>query len=1565
MRKNIYIFILLLIAPPIFAQKAKQVANHVPNRLIVKLKPRIANHGLVGMNTQQIATLFKSSMNFKEVVPVFSQDTPSSVFANYYEIELKNESIQSASKRLYDSKLVEYIEPISYYESLSPPFIPNDPFYMRGLLWGHTKASVPQAWELSKGDSNIVIGIIDSYVNTKHPEFRGQMKYNHKERYGIRNYDDDGNGFVDDSLGFDFAEGNNEISHWHGTAVAGIAAAKVNNGVGVAGVGFNSRFMPIKVASARVANQRLEILSINVIRAIRYAADNGCKIINLSLGGNTSFSQLEQDVINYATNKGALVIAAAGNDVGEFNFYPASYENVLSVAASDINDRNIGSNSDFIDLLAPGKDIWTTDIYDTPNDYVSHSGSSFATPFVAGAAGLVMARFPNFTPLQVAEQLRATADDVYQVSGNSAFSEKLGRGRVNVLKAVQDRNIAQSVRAKNAKFTNKFGEYAFYDDTVALVCDFVNYLKPSSSALKATLSSSSPYVTVIKNTVKIGALSMMDSLNNGKEPFLIYIKPQTPPSATIKFRIGFEDGSYLDYQYLNITTSPNYLDIYFNDFSLTAAADGRMGMVNEVVSDGIGIVYKGRQVLKDAGLMISTSPSKVANSVLINQTTRANDFRAVRNIKFIDKDLQSLTASTTFNETNKIGVEITQTIKGRINQPHQQYVLVDYSITNQSGAMIDSLSVGLFADWNIEGGISNFANWDEKNKFGYIFQENVKTYLGIKIFEENSQQYAIDKFSTINPVTWSDGFSDAEKSMTLNNALQNQAGYLTSGSDVAHVVSTKIRQLGQGQKRKITFALLAGSSVEDLRKAAAQAQIMSNPNSPKGKVPTVPTVLCRDEKMYIKPSNGSKFRLYESNNLREPKVEGKEFAVSLADTSKVFYISNIDSVVESNLLKYQFKVHQAKANFKAIDSLNIVDSSVVHFENKSIKAVKWSWDFGDGTKTDTTANPKHEFTSVGSYKVTLMITDSIGCEASFTKAIKIVRMARSPLPVISQSEIAACRTEPILIEPFNGKNFRFYTSFPLVSPVWSGKTFTLTDLNVKNVYITSMDSAFESKPVVIAIKRGNLRADFDYSPKADTITNNLITFKDISTTSLSVNKWEWNFGDGSPINFTKNPSHRFNKQGIYKVFLRVTDFSGCSDTISKFFRVGNKSPKPTISNQVVCKGATATLQPENGTKFNFYISLPLSKPVHTGASYSFAPLSTRQLYITTADSVIESDYQPVNIEVNEPFANFETASEVLLYRANNISLFQDLSKNAVSWQWNFGDSSPLSVVKNPTHQYKKEGEYVVTLFIRDTYGCMATVSKKIKVINRAKPPQLSGITICKNETVVLQPTGGKKFRFYDTYPSSLVLFTGAVWDLGKVSQSKTYYVTCIDSLHESEATKAEVKVAEINADFEFKFAGQSAFAGDTIYFHPKSENAIVWEWFLGDGTSSYRNIPFRIYKNAGTYGVTLNIGNATGCTASMTKVLTVREKTIILPDIKVFLYPNPTEGEIKVQVSSAKLTPVYIELYNAIGQRLDVRTQDMIKDEIYRYSLVGREKGVYMLRFTFEGETFIRKVIYQ
>ncbi|MCU0390755.1 MAG: PKD domain-containing protein [Thermoflexibacter sp.] len=1566
----VYLFFIFLFFPfSIFSQSLKLPQRYVSNRLIVKVRTSTKTPTA---RTESTEVLLKNYMGLAQVNHVFSENikvqklTPLFAFENYFEVEIfPHEDITQAMQRLQAQEWVEYVEPLTYFQTLSPPFMPNDKFFVEGRQWGLEKAKVPQAWEISKGDTNVVIGIIDDYLWLDHPEFAGQLKYNHRERYGKKGIDDDGNGFVDDSLGYDFAQQNFKISGWHGTAVAGVAAAKVNNQIGIAGVGFNTRIMPIKVKPEILFPRLPEPTSLDVAKAIKYAADNGCRIINISLGSTDWYSKFLQETINYATLvKNSLVIAAAGNERREENIFPASYEHVLSVAASDENDAHIGSRSNFIDILAPGKNIWTTNI---PNDlYVLHEGSSYAAPFVAGAAGLIMAKFPNMTALQVAEQLRVTADNVYELQANAPFKEKLGKGRINVWRALQE-NIAMSVRAHQPLFTNRFGNYAFQNDTVSLSCNFVNYLKPSSNNLKAILSSTSPYVQIIKNTIQIGKLGTLDSISQAN--FLIYLNPNTPRGEPIKFRIGFEDDNYSDYQYFTLNTTDYYLDISINNFSLSSAANGRIGLVNQENTEGIGIEFLNNQILKEAGLMIGTAPSKVINSIFSNATSKSNDFSPIQPIKLIQKDFHNIKTSAIFDDKGKIGLEIEQIIRGKKNKPHQNYVLIDYNIKNQSEQDLDSLYVGLYADWEMGGGSYNLADWDKEDNFGYIYQENSKTYAGIKAIGGEYQYYPLEKLYNDGQINITDGFSEAEKFITLSNGLKRtQAGYNINSANVAHVVGVKINKFAQNQIKKVTFILLSGNSVEELRQSLKKAESLLNPLSSLSPRPILPQTLCWSDTMYVKPTNTKNLNIYSKDNFKEPLRTVSELKLALADTAKTFYLSNADSVIESDLIAYSFKAHKPKANFTSIDSLNIADSNVIYFRDKSFKAIKWKWDFGDNSPLDTLPAPIHRFAKIGNYKVTLTIIDSLGCLASVTKLIKVVRLVRSPVPTLPLYEIYACRTEKVTLAPQNGQLFKFYTTFPAQRAIHSGKTFTINDLSIKKIFITGIDSAFESLPIEINITRGDLKADFNYSPKADTIVNDQISFIDLSKGSLGVSIWEWDFGDGSPKRYERNPNHRYKAQGTYRVRLKVSDYSNCSDTISKVFRVGRKGQTPIVSDQVVCQGNSTVITPSNGGTFNFYNALPLTTPIYKGKSLLLNNLSENlTLYITNADSIVESDYQRVIITVNTPQADFYAPDEILLYRANNTVIVQDRSINAESWIWDMGDGSPKLFSQNVNYLYKKQGEYTITLTIKNKFGCTASKSKKIKIINRSNPPQIKDIRICENSPVILSPSGGTLFKFYETYPSSLVLHTGNNWDIGKLTSSKTYFVTCIDSLHESEATKVEVKVEQISSDFEaVNSEGKTTlFAGDTIFFKPKITNALFYQWYFGDGASSNQNKPFYIYPNAGVYSVYLFARHDIGCTAEGRQSITIKPKSMIPPNVKVYLYPNPTEGEVKLEVNSAKLTQVYIEIYNLLGQKVGVLEEKMIKDEVYTLNLVGRDKGVYLIKISIDNEQIIKKIVYR
>lgn len=304
---------------------------------------------------------------------------------------------------------------------------PNDPRF--SSLYGLTKIGAPTAWDRTTGSSSIIVGVIDTGIDYNHPDLAANIWRNTREIAG-NGIDDDGNGYRDDSMGWDFAnnDSNPMDDNGHGTHVAGTIGAVGNNGVGVAGVAWNVKLMPLKFLSASGSGSLSSAIS-----AINYAVQNGAKILNNSWGGG-GYSTALNDAISRARAAGVIFVAAAGNESNNNDTnpsYPANYnfDNVVSVAATDSNDRlasfsNYGATS--VDIAAPGVGILST----TPNNtYSSFSGTSMATPHVAGAAALVWAANPSWTYSQVIQRLYSTADVIPGLNGKVAGSLRLNVGR--------------------------------------------------------------------------------------------------------------------------------------------------------------------------------------------------------------------------------------------------------------------------------------------------------------------------------------------------------------------------------------------------------------------------------------------------------------------------------------------------------------------------------------------------------------------------------------------------------------------------------------------------------------------------------------------------------------------------------------------------------------------------------------------------------------------------------------------------------------------------------------------------------------------------------------------------------------------------------------------------------------------------------------------------------------------------------------------------------------------------------------------------------------------------------
>ncbi len=224
---------------------------------------------------------------------------------------------------------------------------------------------------------------------------------------------------------------------------------------------------------------------ITVYAAVLFAAQHH-GVLNLSWGSPNSLSQANQDIINAAVlEHDAVIVAAAGNTPSEIEFYPASYENVLSVASSNLDDTK-SSFSTFsykVDIIAP-----STSNYTTMNNGaygLSGPGTSFSSPLVAGAAALLKAHFPEMTAQQIMEQLRVSSQDVYAVGSNQNFFGQLGKGRLDMFNALTSTN--KSIRLLEFEYSDPFGAFAFYSDTVDITGQFQNFLSPTSFLLLPTL----------------------------------------------------------------------------------------------------------------------------------------------------------------------------------------------------------------------------------------------------------------------------------------------------------------------------------------------------------------------------------------------------------------------------------------------------------------------------------------------------------------------------------------------------------------------------------------------------------------------------------------------------------------------------------------------------------------------------------------------------------------------------------------------------------------------------------------------------------------------------------------------------------------------------------------------------------------------------------------------------------------------------------------------------------------------------------------------------------------------
>ena len=333
-------------------------------------------------------------------------------------VEEGQEEATVASLRAREDVL--YAEPNYLVHALDTN--PNDPDY--GLYqWGLAKIRAPRAWDIVTGTNSTIIAIVDSGIDLDHPDLSCAGKLT--AGYDFVNGDDD----PDDDLG-------------HGTHVAGIAGACTDNNLGVAGMSWGARLMPVKVLDHSGSGSYSHLAA-----GIIYAADHGAQVINLSLGGVFD-SQTMFDGVQYAHDRGVLVTAAAGNCAaggsgcsGYINpiMYPGAYTTTLAVAATDLGDNHayFSEYHPYVDVAAPGVGIYSTYL---GGGYGAKNGTSMSTPFVSGLAALLRSVDPTLTHDEIQGIIESTAEDL----GLPGKDDQFGHGRIDAWRAVSSQFDVQT-----------------------------------------------------------------------------------------------------------------------------------------------------------------------------------------------------------------------------------------------------------------------------------------------------------------------------------------------------------------------------------------------------------------------------------------------------------------------------------------------------------------------------------------------------------------------------------------------------------------------------------------------------------------------------------------------------------------------------------------------------------------------------------------------------------------------------------------------------------------------------------------------------------------------------------------------------------------------------------------------------------------------------------------------------------------------------------------------------------------------------------------------------------------
>ncbi len=698
---------------------------------------------------------------------------------------------------------------------------PNDPLFREAPYMQRVR--MPDAWNVVKGEQgNVVIAIVELVgIGVSHEDLRGTLWTNPGEipNNGV---DDDANGFVDDVHGWDFRANSPIVPGFasssgveHGVAVSGAALAEADNGIGLAGTSWNARFMPL----------------VGSYSGITYAALNGADIINASYGGFGG-SITEALVMQSAVDEGALVVAAAGNNglnSDQVPSYPANYPINLNVggtlAESDVNHYNYGRS---VNVFAAGRNV----VVPVPgNAYGREFGTSFASPLVAGIAALVKTANPHFTPHQVREQVRLTADNIDAVN-DASLAGLLGRGRVNAYRAVTESGFPA---VRMAEYQLIGGERALRSgESVEVTARMVNYLADTEN-LTIEWFSDGAFVEFDTSPVSVGRLATGENIEISTS---FKLNENTPYRAHFFVSPRARDGSYDDAaDIVRLTANEGETLTHRTDaMGFTITSEGNLGFLDtrfRGVGRGVWIYDENNQersILHEGSLVVASGPDAVSDGFFSSERrflipTQHMDLIPQKGARLEIREPGQLVTQEGRMElvdsraANPIGVEILQESFVDTAEENEDFVILRYTLANPTGRTMENMHVGLMFSWRINTfRIPDYVRFDRSRSLG--FSQNTASNPTLMAGTMPLTTTAPVHFRALDDRAV---MTDQTKWSYLTGGIQSPA---SNGNHWTQVTGLGPFTIDPGKEIQVAFAVVTGSTPEDLFQNADNAKVL-------------------------------------------------------------------------------------------------------------------------------------------------------------------------------------------------------------------------------------------------------------------------------------------------------------------------------------------------------------------------------------------------------------------------------------------------------------------------------------------------------------------------------------------------------------------------------------------------------------------------------------------------------------------------------------------------------------------------------------------------------------------